>query len=467
MMPRMNQGSGAAAAGEMCEAAARGEVVIEPPARLWRGLLGHNRSSQAEQFRREMGLATERPILMTGHQAEFWHPGILAKYLAADAAGRSLGADVAWVFVDQDRPQSAVVRYPVRDQAGRLGVRNLEYGAGNGTGGPTGLNEDGAALECVREGLAAIDRAMSKHAGEREVAQRIAAALAELASPLLTGTRRPGMIFATELSRTTLLGELVERMRREPERVCAAYNAAAARHPSAGIRPLVVNQVQDQYELPLWEMTQSGRRRVYLEMLESVPREALAPRALLMTGLLRMAGCDLFIHGTGGGGRAEDGAQEGYDRVMEEWLTEWLGVERLAPATVVTATRRLPLADGGAPGEAEVARAVWLAHHARHDPAAIGDVRGGAAKRTMARAIEDARREARAVLFEQLQAFLAEYREHRRMELEAIASAAEEARQRMRERPIVLDRTWAFPLHPRAVLEELRREIEMRFEADA
>jgi hypothetical protein len=53
------------------------------------------------------------------------------------------------------------------------------------------------------------------------------------------------------------------------------------------------------------------------------------------------------------------------------------------------------------------------------------------------------------------------------MELEAIASAAEEARQRMRERPIVLDRTWAFPLHPRAVLEELQREIEMRFEADA
>ena len=35
-----------------------------------------------------------------------------------------------------------------------------------------------------------------------------------------------------------------------------------------------------------------------------------------MTGLMRLAGCDLFIHGTGGGA---------YDLVTEEWLGSWMG----------------------------------------------------------------------------------------------------------------------------------------------
>ena len=38
-------------------------------------------------LREQLGLPVHGPVIMTGHQAEFWHPGILAKYLACDAAG--------------------------------------------------------------------------------------------------------------------------------------------------------------------------------------------------------------------------------------------------------------------------------------------------------------------------------------------------------------------------------------------
>ena len=46
-------------------------------------LLSHNDSAEARAFREQLGLPTDRPIVMSGHQAQIWHPGILSKYLAA------------------------------------------------------------------------------------------------------------------------------------------------------------------------------------------------------------------------------------------------------------------------------------------------------------------------------------------------------------------------------------------------
>src|SRR5690606_3811096 len=117
---------------------------------------------------------------------------------------------------------------------------------------------------------AAIDAAFAEFEGER-LAARVARATGELLRPWLRHEASLAMVFATELWRTTLMGELVARMKREPERVCAAYNAAARRHAGAGIRELLVNEVQDVWELPLWRMrADGGRERVYAEMLESV-----------------------------------------------------------------------------------------------------------------------------------------------------------------------------------------------------
>jgi hypothetical protein len=450
-------------------------LAVRPAAGAWGSLLRHDTSAQATTMRRELGLPVDRPLIMTGHQVEFWHPGILAKYMAADAAARTLGAGTAWILVDQDAQPTVQVRYPARDAEGRLVVRTREYSAAGAS--PLSPHDDIAPL--VAAGLANIEEAMSRHRDEPVLVRRAAGALRDLMMPLLSD--EPACIFATELGKTTLFGALVERMRQDPEQLCATYNAAVARHPSAGVRSLVVNEVQDRYELPLWHITPAGaRQRMYAELLDEVPAEALAPRALLMTGLLRLAACDLFIHGTGGGGADE--AREGYDRVTEEWLIAWLDMPResLAPATVVTATLRLPLSERPLPTRAEVAQSTWRAHHARHDPASIGDRGGAEYKRMLVASLSAMRREAdgeggrgaggasreRALLFERLHDFLSAYREQHRDELAGLALEAGHLRRRLEESAILLDRTWPFPLYPGSSLQELRARIDEAFAQD-
>lgn len=444
-------------------AESRADLMIDPPCSAWQQLLAHNKSPVATQFRQELGLPTDRPLIMTGHQALFWHPGILAKFLAADAAAKVFGAKVAWLVVDQDAPAAVPVRYPARDGEGRLVVRTREYTLA-GWAGP--MPREGEVLPSVAAGLERIERAMAGSPRSEHLAERVAAALGRLMQPLLREDAAPPMVMATHLAETTFFGELVERMKREPERACGIYNAAVARHPAAGMRPLLFNRVQEQYELPLWHISPTGvRKRVYAETLDNVPRHELAPRALLLTGLIRMAGCDLFIHGTGGGGAGGEEPHEGYDRVMEDWLSAWLGVlsRDLPPAVVVTATLRLPLENGDAPTSEEAARAVWRAHHARHDPALLGDSALAGMKMDIVRRIRAAPRNERGALFEQLQTLLRRFREEHSADLADIARHADTARHRVTEAQIARDRTWAFPLYPQPMLDSLRREIEMCF----
>lgn len=398
---------------------------------------------------------------MTGHQPEFWHPGILAKYLAADAAARRTGASVEWLIVDQGRPEAVEVRYPARVE-GRLVAKSVKFGAGERPRIP----EDGAATY-VSEGLGRIAEAMAVARDEPSLARRVGRAVEAMLKPL--GLAPARTLYATELWRLEVFGELVERMRRDPEGCVRAYNAAVAHHPGARMRPLIADEVQDRWELPLWWLTRTGvRRRVYAEDLGGIPREELAPRALLMTGMLRMGGCSLFVHGTGGGGSGGDDDHEGYDAVTDEWLGTWLS-ERgraLAPIAVVTATRRLPLMGGagGVPDSAEAARARWRAHHARHEPAVLGEQETERRKLELVGAIaaSDDRRERRG-LYDRMQDDLASYRARHAGDLETLRHDAEEAEGRLADASVAMDRTWAFPLYPEEALKELKADIDAAF----
>lgn len=402
---------------------------------------------------------------MTGHQAEFWHAGILAKYLAADTAARVHGAEAAWVWVDQDRPAMAEVRYPARVN-GSLHAKRVAFAPGRVPPVP----ED-AAAPFVQEGLAAIRGAMERAQGAPTFARQVGGAIGELIAPLLHSGRAPVPIYATELARTDLFREVVERMRRDPEGCARTYNAAAARHPSAGMRALTSDDVQFRYELPLWHLPPSGvRRRVYAEMLEEAPIAELAPRALLMTGLLRLAACDLFVHGTGGGGSGDggDGEPEGYDRVTDEWLGEWMGLApgELAPIAVVTATRFLPLAAEPPPTDESVAQAVWQAHHARHEPALLGETEEARRKQQQAEAIRrEHDRRTRAELYRAMHDGLDGVRARHAIELVAMDERASDLASRLGDAELANDRTWAFPLFPATTLTALREEIGRAFNA--
>jgi hypothetical protein len=199
---------------------------------------------------------------------------------------------------------------------------------------------------------------------------------------------------------------------------------------------------------------------VYAEDLEHFTRRELAPRALLMTALLRLGACDLFIHGTGGGS---------YERANDAWIGSWLGAAAgagdAAAVAVVTATRRLALMEGPAPTARDVARARWSAHHARHDPAMLGDEAGAARRRVLVAAIKSARREGRRPreAFVELHKHLEERRGAGAARLEALEREALEMVGRARDASVAHDRTWAFAMYPGEVLAGLRDEIATDF----
>ncbi len=434
-------------------------ITIRPPPADWPALIRRNASEPAVSFRRELGLPTDGPIIMTGHQAEFWHPGILAKYLAADAAASKANAAVAWLVVDQDRAQSVPLRYPVIETNGGVAVATAHL-----THGTAAVRERSLITtpepDRITAGLARITATMSAHASEPNLSHQIAASLADLLRPLIRLS--PTTLFATDLHRTSFFRDLIARMAREPESCCRAYNAAVARRPSARIRPLIADDIQDRFEVPLWHLPPGKpRTHVYAEELASIPTNELAPKALLMTGLLRLAGCDLFIHGTGGGGL--DDEHEGYDQITDDWLNAWLGPQTLTPITTVTATRFLPLPIPDPPTPAAAARAVWLAHAAPHNPHIIRDGYFDDAKRRLVLQIAAAPHPQRAALFRQMHALLDDYRRTHDADLRAIGQDAATMQNRLASAPIAFDRTWPFPLYPDAILAGLRDEIAAAF----
>ena len=134
-------------------------IRIEPDPATWGGLMerrGATKHPKQDEFRRELGLPVDRPVVMSGHQAGFWHSGIAAKYFALDAARRAFGAAGAWIVVDQDTNSADEVRYPSnavavvgeKGETGRLSasvwrIRGGDAGRAKGES-PTGLLAAGA-----------------------------------------------------------------------------------------------------------------------------------------------------------------------------------------------------------------------------------------------------------------------------------------------------------------------------------
>lgn len=443
------------------------EVLLRPEGAAWSpawraGAL----DVHAARFRRELGLPTDRPVVMSGHQAQVWHPGILAKLMALRACARRAGAAAAWVVVDQDDHDPFAVRAPVVGGDGRLAVAT--FGPPTGAEGvpvcrreawdpgeawrlPAGAR---AAAAGVAPGLERIRTAMARHAAAENAGEQVARA----AWDLLPDGAGEGVVVvhATALARTTLFAELVERMERAPGACIEAHNAAVREFPRERIAPL------GDGELPLWSIGAAMgavRKRVFAGERASRPGasadgEVLAPRALLLTGLMRLAGCDLFVHGLGG---------ERYDRITERWLGAWLS-RTLAPTTMATATMRLRV-PGCWPSPEEIARAAWAAHRARHDPGMLGDGARAARKRELMASIDaaPARSAPRAEVFNRLHELLQESERANAAALAELDARAAAMRARAGEAVIAADRTWAFPLYEPEQLAALQREIEERF----
>ena len=465
---------------------AREVVLFDPPASAWASMVrAQGADATTRTTRHTLGLSTDRPVVMGGHQPGFWHPGILAKWFAVEACAQHIKADPAWVVVDQSPGAGTTIQYPAvrtkppTEPAAHAGdgtrlVRN-EIIFGKADIPPASQLSarveppDNAALQHVAKGLAQLARLFEAHAREPTLAHQLHAACVEAIEPLAHAKDSMRSFFATGLHATPAFAELVGAMREDPAACVRLYNEAAAEHPEAGVRTLAVRD--GAIELPLWERLGSPAapapwRTVTSDRLPDLPDERLVLRGLPMTGLLRRWACDLFVHGTGGGASH---AEAGYDRITERWFAAWLGVRDLAPAVVASATLRLDFAElpstRDIPAPAEIARARQRAHQAAHDPSLLGEADLGARKRELARQIAALPRGSteRAALFAQMHSLRAEAACAHADTLEELRAHAEALAGRAAEAEILAGRAWSFLFHAPEALRQLRKRIERAF----
>ncbi|MBX3374348.1 MAG: hypothetical protein KF817_10980 [Phycisphaeraceae bacterium] len=454
------------------------DLRLEPPIARWPALAAAERARADHLFdrplpawrtetRRELALDPLRPIIATGHQPLLWHPGILVKYFAVDAAlslarGACAGADL---IVDQHEGGFAELDVPVREAGGGLlsvrrltllrarpGVPMALHPAADVLPGQVGSD---AALRSVGAGVRQIVASLSAHRAAPDAAAQMAGALADLRSPWCA--RMPAFR-ASDLVASAFGRRFIRAMVDDPWTCAQRYNDAVRAVPEAGLPPLLIRD--DLVELPLWRVGADGVRQRAFDAdagqwlaadASAAPSSRLLPRALLLTALVRLAAVDLFVHGTGGAV---------YDRAMESWVTGWLGV-RPAPFAVATATLRLPLQDPAAHHRASIAQEMAAAaHRTWHDPepAPARDAPGpGEVKRLLLSAIEAAPRGSRRrrAAYRAMHEQLAMLRSRHIGRVEAAQRRARAAQEARADAVIAARRDWAFPLYEPASLAAL------------
>lgn len=336
-----------------------------------------------ENARRLGTAAVESPqwdrVIGTGHQAWFWHPGILAKDVRSwkIAAHSHAPASVVHVVVDHDVHPALSIELPVvRDQ--QLSLHVLKLGeelpevpsgchppvrAENVTRAVEGaIAELGASLpRDVATGLTRLAiafRVTEKRNAPATLAQQVTAVTWALSGGAAWAANI-GVVFGTELHKQPVFQAFVETLTRDALNAATQYNKAVEQFPTAGIGVLKIES--GRVELPLWWLEwEKPRRRVFANIsngnAELVSEDGvrlnaratdhagfLAPRALTLTACFRAWLSDGFVHGKGGGV---------YDRVTEAWWDLWgakaTGIA-LAPMAVASADLRMkfnvPVAD--------------------------------------------------------------------------------------------------------------------------
>lgn len=456
-------------------------TTLRPEASAWRSALASTASEEARTFRHQLGLPASGPILMSGHQPGLWHPGILAKWLAMVHGAAMMNAHAAWVVVDHDEVAPMRVRLPMKAADGSLRAAEFDLSAAQYPPNrpaclrtatrcaPPQLRGEQYAIDGVGAGVTAMIAACDSFASAASAAEQVARAASSLIhdSPqgVLHGSPEPTISLATHLSQTSAFRSLVSRMVADPIACAKAYNDAAAAHPHARMRAL--RATNNDTELPVWILREGKRVPATSKSLAPLIAgenawPAIAPRALFLTLLLRLHGCEMFIHGLGGGG-ADEG--EGYDAVMRDWATRWLGDVRLAPLATVSATLRLPFELTGREVTQEAAiRATWEAWHAKNDPGSLGERELASRKHALVTEIAGLPRRdpQRRTLWLEMRTLIAQTQARHATNLSTLATAARDAHANAKKDSVRLERTWPFAIYPSASLQTLSRQIRDR-----
>jgi len=457
-------------------------IHIDPPLAHWRV------EQTADTDRRELAalakrtdenappaLDTDRPIVATGHQPWLWHPGILVKDLAAANSAQRAGASTLHLVVDHDVLDPLRLELPVNEN-GALRVETVKLGAANAAlpacaqpavDADTAVRALDEARRRLGDALAAdVQPIIDAIAQDREVAHdslaaQVAAWTARLMWPY---TGDIPFLPTSALLATTHGQHIIRAMLHDARRCVRCYNEAVAQTPEAGVPMLLAER--ERVELPLWSLRWNApRQRVFADLADTTPlltledgtpldeqSRWLAPRALMLTALMRSAFCEMFIHGKGGGV---------YDRIAEAWWQSWRG-QTLAPMAVATADAHLEL-DAPIATHDDLHRAQWYRHHAPYNVDRLLGLNGPAVtqKRRLLRQMGQTRdRWRRWLAFRELRRFNGELE---RAHPEVLADAEERlrtARVGLANGRVAAKRDWCFALYPPATLRALHDALE-------
>ena len=421
------------------------EITLLPRRNAWPADLNAPSSRQAIHAREQLGLPIDRPIIASGHQPILFHPGIVAKLIALDHWSKKTGAAAVWVVPDQDLVDPSLIRMP-RQEGDSWSVQEFRIGGDPNKSAPAASQRATAIKPDLPTQLEPIGSWLMGYEYESSIARQFACATVGMLCEQLD-IEVPTLIFASELLALEASSGLLDAMLADPKGAIESYNAGVDRFPDAGVRPLSITE--SRIELPFWRLDGDARSPVFVELHSEArfDRSNLIPRGLMMTAIMRAFACDLFIHGTGG---------YEYDQITEAWFDDWQD-QTLAPIAAASATMMLDL---DIPAAQDPDRAVWAVHHARHNPAMLGDEPAAKHKSELVAAITDSKasgpRAQTAKLFAQLQAVLDESRTTHADKIRLLEQTAQDAQESSKAREITHDRTWAFPLYTDQQLQSLK-----------
>ncbi len=386
-----------------------GEVITQPPLAEWRELMEANTraaaswgftvcGTRAPELRRvarreavslardvseRLGLTVAptpvqpESLVMTGHQPELYHPGIWVKDFLLQRLSDETGATAIDLIVDSDSFDTLGIHTPCLRPDIRVCTAFLAIGGPDrcfATSPVPSADELEAFCQAGAQQLRTLPApAIGHHWAAFCDAMRASAPVAANLAELVTGARRRYEASAgtdylelpvTEQAGGFAFAAFVADIALRAEAFVESYNGElAAFRARTGTRSLAqpfpdLRVEGDLLELPLWDLSDRGRRTVWTRAGEhpalvvegagevALPSDCadapaavlgghmlLAPKALVLTMFQRMFVSDLFIHGVGGGR---------YDQVTDGVIRRFYGVEPL-PYVVASMTMYLPL----------------------------------------------------------------------------------------------------------------------------
>jgi len=478
----------------------------------------------------EVSFAPEDLMVVTGHQCQFFHCGILAKYYFVEALVQKEAGVALNLIVDSDLTKNIELRLPVQLPEGWV-VRSLASGRYDpqlpmerqrspGCREVQGVIKELKKLSAEyisNERLAEIERVWQE-------AAELSENLADFFTLLNRKLRDSGPVDWGEIPVSTIGGSegflaFTQDMLRRSVQVRQCYNEALAsyrklynKRSGQGPMPeLRGSGKQEQWqESPFWvvnnegyiKQEQSRRRPLFVRQekdilflgdgkieLGSVKQEylyevaplaaylkerqlSLRPRALTLSVFARLFLGDIFVHGIGGAY---------YDQVSDEFIKRYY---RMAvPGFVcVSATKYLPLSEKVRPDESrdQLRSCHQIQRDLQFNPqrylnvnADKGSVRANLLvnREQVIEESEELRRnqgskEQRREVFERIRGLNSELAAQAGEAKKQLKQKTDEAERQYRSSKTAYDREYFFGLYPRQDLGCLKRKIQGYFELD-